>query len=129
MGAGSNDLNIIPSRPLFYWDAKSPPCTDGKGNQEKYKSSVLDCKQYHDLLPEISSNKVFPAVQRIVLKSQLYEEAADLCSGSTNIKPRGGNGVDLIMDTFYQRDFFSAISETYGGFHKPLNTGEMKTNI
>lgn len=63
-------MNSLTARPRFSWDAKSPPWTDDKRNQEKYRNSVVDWKDYHDSLPENSLNKVFPFLQGILLKSQ-----------------------------------------------------------
>lgn len=72
---------------------------------------MLDGKEFHDSLPDTSFNNVSVAVQGIVLKSQLYGEAADLCSSSSNEQLKQVGGVHLIIDTVYQRDFLSVISE------------------
>lgn len=119
MGPVSNSL---PSRPRFSWYAKSPPCTDDKRNQEKYNDCVLDWKEYLDTLRESRSNNVLPSVQGVVLKSQLYCEAADFCSQLTNEQLKAEGSVQFIIDTVYQRDFVSVISEAYEGSHKLLNT-------
>lgn len=68
MGPGANQL---PTRPRFSWDAKSPPWTDGKGNQERFNASVFDWKEYHDSLPDSSSNKLPSAIQGLVLSLRL----------------------------------------------------------
>lgn len=110
--------NCLPSCPRSSWDANRPPWTDSKGNQEKYKAAVNDCKEYHESLPDASFNKVAANVQGIVLKSELYDEAADLCSELTNEQQKGDNGVQVIVDAVYQRDFLSVVSEAYDGLHK-----------
>lgn len=114
--------NTLPSRLRFSWVVKSPPWTDGKENQEKYKNAVLDWKKFHDYLPDSSFNKVSVAVQGIVLKSQLYGEAADFCSALSIDQLKQVDGLQLIIDTVYQRDFLSVISEAYEGFNRLLNT-------
>ena len=50
MGPGAATVNMVPTRPRFTLDSESPPWTDGKGNQERYKSAVEDWKDFHDTL-------------------------------------------------------------------------------
>lgn len=121
---GLNDANTssIPLRPKFSWDAKTPPWTDGKGNQERFKVAVEDWKDFHDTLPENSPNKISAAVQGIILKSQLYGQAADQCSELTKEQLKSENGVQLIINAVYRRDFMSVISEAYDGFSILINT-------
>ena len=79
----------LPSRPKFSWDAKSPPWTDGKGDQEEYRNSVKLWQTFHNALPDSNSNKIPPALQAICLKSQLYGRAKDLCSGISEVQLTG----------------------------------------
>lgn len=74
------------------------------------------------MLPETNSNKVYHAVQSIVLKARLYGEAADLCSGISNDDSKIDNGTNLTINSVYQRGFLSVISEAYEGFHNLLYT-------
>ena len=77
---------------------------------------------FHDTLPNNSPNKIAPNLQGIVLKSQLFGQAADQCSELTREELRSENGVNLIVNAVYRRDFMSVISEAYGGFSNLLNT-------
>lgn len=79
MGLTDASASSITLRPRFSWDAKTPPWTDGKGNEEKFKVAGEDWKAFHDTLPDISPNRIATLVQGIVLKSQLYGQAADQC--------------------------------------------------
>lgn len=106
-------LNSLATSPQYIWDAKSPPWTDGRGNQEKFKAAVLDWKEYHDSLPVNSANKISAAVQGLVLKSQLFGEAADLGNELPNDQLKGEDGVQKIVDAVYQREFLSVSSEAY----------------
>lgn len=72
MGLHNATISTVPSRPRFAWDAKSPPWTDGNGNQERFKAAVEDWKEFHDSLPDNNLNKITTGLQGIVLKSQLF---------------------------------------------------------
>ena len=74
----------LPIRPKFSWDAKSPPWTDGKRDQQEYRDAVKLWQTFHDSLPNSNSNKIPSALQAVCLKSQLYGRAKDLCSGITD---------------------------------------------
>lgn len=120
MGPGL--ANALPSRPKFKWDAKSPPWTDGKGNQEQFKLAVEDWQEYHDSLPAGNSHKLAVPMQGIVLKSQLFGQAADLCAGITREQLRSDYGVTMVVNAVYQRDALSVVSEAYEGFNALLTT-------
>ena len=119
---GPASVNSVPTRPRFAWDAKSPPWTDGVGNQERYKKAVLDWKEYHDSLAENNPNKVSPNIQGIILKSQLFGQAEDLCSELTNEQLKEADGVNLIINKVYERDALSVVSETYDYFNSLWST-------
>lgn len=122
MGIGPVPTNSLSIRPRFAWDAKSPPWTDGKGNQENFKNAVYDWKEYHDYLPDTSSNKLPLQIHAIALKSQLYGQAADLIAELRNEQLKSEDVVKLIVDAVYQADFSSVISEAFDGFNSLLNT-------
>ena len=112
----------LPSRPKFSWDAKSPPWTDGKGDQEEYRNSVKLWQTFHNALPDSNSNKIPPALQAICLKSQLYGRAKDLCSGISEVQLTGDHAVDLIVGKIYQKDALSVVSEAYRAFNQLWST-------
>ena len=70
---------IYPSRPRFSWDMKNAPWTDGKGNQERFYEAVQQWVNFHNLLPDSNSNKIPANLQGVILQSQLYGRARDLC--------------------------------------------------
>ena len=119
---GPANVNTLPTRPRFMWDTKSPPWTDGKGNQEKFKVAVEDWVEFHDSLPGNHTTKIAKGMQGLLLKSQLYGQAADLCSALTKDQLKSNDGVSLIVNKIYQRDALSVISEAYDGFNLLLST-------
>ena len=121
MGPGGS-ANTLPSRPRFAWDSKSPPWTDGIGNQERLKSAVADWTEFHNSLPDGNTNKLEPNIQALVLKSQLYGQASDLCAELTTEELKSEDGVNHIVNTIYQRDALNVISEAYDGFNSLLTT-------
>lgn len=75
-----------------------------------------DWKEYHDFLPGTSSSKVEAHVQGIDLKSQLYDKAADLWSKLTTEQLEGDNGVQMVVDVVYQRDFYLSLLRHMNAF-------------
>lgn len=78
MGPGL--AHSLPACPRFAWDAKSLPCTDRKGNQERHQVAVDGWKEFHDCLEANNPNEIFEKMQGLILKSQLYGQATNLCS-------------------------------------------------
>lgn len=94
--------NLLPSRPKFSWDSKSPPWTDGKGDQEEYRDAVRLWQTFHKALPVNNKNKIPDEIQAICLKSQLCGRAKDLCSGITDEQLVGENAVALLVGQIYK---------------------------
>lgn len=92
-----------------------------KGNQEKFKIPVQDRKEFQDSLPDVSPNKIPPQGKGIVLKSQLYGQASKQCAVVTKEQLRSKNGVNLIINAIYRRDFMSVILEAYENFSALIN--------
>lgn len=112
----------LPSRPKFFWDAKSPPWTDGKGDQEEYRDSVKLWQTFHNALPDSNSNMIPTALQAVCLKSQLYGRAKDLCSGISEAELVAEGAVDLLVGEIYQKDALTVVSEAYRAFNQLWNT-------
>ena len=106
----SPDDRIIPSRPRFSWDIKSVPWTDGKGDQHEYYKSVNRWVSFQDNLPDSNSNKIDSKNRGIVLQSNLYGRAKDLCEGIDPTKIASVDGVNLILSAIYKRDPLSVVS-------------------
>lgn len=111
----------LPSRSKFSWDAKSPPWTDGKGDQVEYRDAVALWQTFHNALPDNNRNKIPTALQAICLKSQLFERVKDLCSGVTDEQLVSEDAVSLIVGQIYKRDDLSVVSEAYKAFNLLLN--------
>lgn len=110
-------------RPEFSRDAKSPPRTDGKGNQGEYRDAVKLWQTFHNALPDSNSHKILTGLQAVCLNPQLNERAKDLCSGISDSQLREENAADLINGNIYQRDALSVLNEAYNAFLQLWNTG------
>lgn len=119
---GPAPQNHLPFRPLFSWDSKTAPWTDGKGDQEGYFKSVKLWNAFNDALPDNNSTKIPTRLRALCLKSQLFGRAADLCSGIDDESLTTTEGVKLIVDCIYQRDALSVVSEAFRAFNALLNT-------
>ena len=106
----------LPSRPKFSWDTRSPQWTDGRGNQEEYARTVQQWATFHDGLADSNSNKIGIPLRGIFLVAQLYGPAKDLCMGLTAGKLASEKGVSLIVNTIFQRDPISVVSEVFKDF-------------
>ena len=116
MGPGNVQSCSLPSRPKFSWDLRSPPWTDGCGNQEEFARSVAQWSKFHDGLPDSNSNKIGVPLRGICLAAQLFGRAKDLCIGLTSDELSSPNGTKLIVSKIYQRDAISVIAEVYKDF-------------
>lgn len=58
----------------FTWHDKRPSWTDGKGNEQKNKSGVEDCKDYHNSLPGTNPNHVSVEMQGLLLSPNWSEK-------------------------------------------------------
>ena len=77
---------------------------------------------FNDALPDSNNNKIPAGLSAICLKSQLFGRAKDLCSGITNAQLLGDDGVKLIVESIYQRDALSVVSEAFKAFNQLWNT-------
>jgi len=119
MGPQGNDL---PSRPRFSWDSRNVPWTDGKGNQEEYANAVKLWKSFHDLLPATNPNKITPALQGIMLQSQLFGRARDLVKKIDPETIQSDTGAAEIVKVVHKRDPLAVVSEVYQDFTTVLGT-------
>lgn len=99
----------LPSRPRFSWDTKSVPWTDGKGNQDEYKRSITLWRSFHDKLPANNSNKIPIELRGIMLKSQLFGRARDLCTSIPDEDIASAEGVNKIVQKLYTRDALTVV--------------------
>ena len=106
----------LPSRPRFSWDSRQVPWTDGKGNQEQYAAAVRLWKLFHDTLPAANANKIPKSLQGVMLRSQLYGQAADLCKGLTDSDLTNEAGAQKVLNCVYKRDALAVISDVYHDF-------------
>ena len=118
----SQDAHSLPGRARFQWDMRSPPWTDGRGNQERYLEAVQLWKETHDALPDSNSNKVPKTLQGIVLKGQLFGRARDLGSKVSDTDLRAPNGAITLAIAIYKIDPLSQVTRMADQFHELLTT-------
>lgn len=95
---------------------KTVPWTVGKGSQEEYAASVTLWSAFHDKLTDSNSNKIPPDLSGIMLLSQLYGRAKDLCKKLPESEIQSASRVLAVVDAVYKRDTFSAVSDVYHDF-------------
>lgn len=117
-----NTVSMLPSRPKFYWDVKSPPRTDARGYQLEHKNQVTLWKHLNDSLSANNSNTIPGNLQAICLRSQFFGRAIDLCSGLSNTDLSTDKGLNLKVNAIYQRNGLSVVSEAYKVFNDLLDT-------
>lgn len=115
MGPGQGNESL-PSRPKYAWDMRNAPWTDGRGDQSDYSIAVKQWKAFHDKLPPSNSNKIPSDLQGIILQSQLYGRAKDLCKALTDTEVQSDDGPYKIIKAVHKRDPLAVISEVYGDF-------------
>lgn len=109
MGPEDDNLHSLLSRPRVSWDIKSVPWTEWKGDQLEYAKDVCRWCAFHDNLPADNSKKIVAQNHGIVLISQLYGRAKDLCEGTEAEVIESVYYTDLIIDTIYKRDPLSVV--------------------
>ena len=122
MGPHDGGSNFLPNRPKFSWDIRSVPWTDGKGNQEDYKTSVDLWSAFHDALPNTNSNKIPAALRGIMLQSNLFGRAKEICRKIPDDIVRSFEGQEAIIKALFKRDALSTVSSIYQDFIVLLNT-------
>lgn len=122
MGPAQESSSRVPSRPKFSWDIKNVPWTDGKGCQEDYSKAVHLWNKFHDRLPDSNSNKIPKELRGIMLQSQLYGRARDLCMTISDSDIQSNNGSKVVVYAIYKREARSVVSDVYQNFMSLLNT-------
>ena len=87
----------LPSRARFSWNINNVPWTDGKGNQEDYGNSVKLWFALHSKLSDGNRNKITTKLQDLMLQSQLYGRARDLCKMIHDTTIQSDAGVEAIV--------------------------------
>lgn len=119
---GPESSNNLPSRPRFSWDIRTVPWTDGRGNQEQYAEAVSLWEAFQDTLADSNSNKVAKAARGIMLQSQLYGRARDLCKAIPDSTIRSDQGAEAIVQALYKRDPLAVVSDVFQDFLTLMNT-------
>lgn len=66
-------------------------------------------------------NEIPAQLEKVVLRSCLYGQAAGQCAEITNMQLRSENRVNLIINIVYRRDFMPSILEAYESFRALMN--------
>lgn len=123
MGLDSrSDSSVLPLRPLFSWDIKTVPYTDGKGDQTEFANAVRRWQPSHANLPHGYSSKIAPNNQGIVVPSHLYRRARDLCRSIPEDVINSKNGATAIVSAIHKRHPLTVVSTPYGELIKLVST-------
>lgn len=119
----------LPSRSTFSCDIKSVPWTDGCGDQQDYEREVDNSCAFLDVLPNASSNKMFKLNRGIVLQSNIYGRAHDLCNAIYKDIIRSNDGVIAVKEAVNRDDSLRTISNAQSKRNTLLKTkrGHSKT--
>lgn len=117
----------LPQRPKFSWDIKNVPWTDGRGDQAEYASAVKLWSRFHDMLPDANSNKVPVGLRGIMLQSNLFGRAKDLCKVLSDAEIQSDEGMNLIVRVLHKKDALSTVSSVYHDFVSLSSTKRSNT--
>ena len=112
----------MPSRHRFSSTLKDPPWTDGKGNQENYFKSVKQWKTFHERLPDDNNNKIGSTLQGMILQSQLFGRASDICEKFEDAVIQSEGGAMAIARAIHKQDSLSAITDSFAKFMQVLSS-------
>lgn len=118
---GFSSQGSIPTRPRFSWDLRNVPWTDGVGNQEEYHRSVMLWKKFHDALPDANGNKIPANLQGLMLQSQLYGRARDVCKSLSDADISSAEGAMKIVGTVFQRDPLAVVAGVFRDFSEMIS--------
>ncbi len=79
------------------------------------------------MLPENNNSKIPTALQGIMLQSQLYGRARDLCRMIPTDVIQSPEGANAIVNAVFKRDPLAIVSEVYQDFFDLLNTKRGQT--
>lgn len=97
------------------------PWIDERGDQAKYARTVDLWKTLHNRLPAINACKILEERKRIMMQSQQYGHAQNLCFKIPPFKIESANGSDAIVNALHKRDALAVVSEVLGDFLLLLN--------
>lgn len=110
----------IPIRPRFPWDIKAVLRTDGVGYQTLYSQAVRHWSVFHDSLHEQNKNKISPNKRRVVLLSNLFENATLVCRTITQDVIDTDDGTSIVLDAVDKKDELTAVSDVYEQLQEQL---------
>ena len=113
--------NCVPSRPRFSWDLRNAPWTDGKGNQERFYESVKQWCAFHDNLPNTNPNKIPSSLQGMLLQSQLYGRARDICLKISAEDIKAADGAMKIAHAIHKSDSLAVVNDAFQKFQDLLS--------
>lgn len=117
-----NPSSHFPFRPKFLSDISSVHWIDNIGTQKKYVNSDDLWSKFVDMLPVFNSSKIMEKSRGIVLKSQLFGRAWQLCQGidEKTICPK--NSVKATVDCKWKTDGLSITCAAFRDLTALLST-------
>lgn len=94
--------------------------------RKELSRAIQDCrrrlqKKLNNAFPDNNPNKIAALVQSIVIKFQLYGQAAHQCFEITKERLRSSDSVNFIVHAVYRHDSMPVNSDAIYGFSKLLN--------
>lgn len=77
---------------------------------------------FHEMLPDGNSNKISPDLRGIVLQSQIFGRARDLCMGIKTEIIASAAVQSAIVDALYKRYALSVVSDVLDNINQLLTT-------
>ena len=111
----------VPSRPKFSWDMKNAPWTDGRGNQERFFTAVQQWCLFHSKLPDSNSNKIPASLQGMMLQSQLFGRARDICLKMSSDDILAPDGAIKIAKAIHKSDPLAIVNDAFRKFQDLLS--------
>ena len=112
----SSTDNDLPKGPRFSWDIRQVPWANGKGSQEDYVNAIKSRSSCHYKLPETNSNKMPKGLRRIMLHSDVYGRAKDLCKQIPLYGIESDDGVDKICKALHKKNALSVVTNAHSKF-------------
>lgn len=96
-----SSLQTRAQRPRFSWDARNVPWTDGVGDQVEYSEAFLARGSFHHIPSEKNGNQIEKKNRDIVLMSNLFRQAKDVCHAVHGEVLPSDEGAQLVVDAVY----------------------------
>lgn len=118
MSPEDSSVRATPPRPRFSWDTRKVPWTRGDEDPLEYVKAVLAWGVFHDNLFKNSGFWIRKKNRGIVLISELFESAKDVCHAVRDEVLASNDSLKPAVETVYKRDPLSVIAHIFEELQK-----------